>query len=48
MDRAFEWLERVIEARDQFMAPMKARAFLDPIRTGPRFAGLLRTRNLGP
>ncbi|MGE5360738.1 MAG: winged helix-turn-helix domain-containing protein [Bacteroidales bacterium] len=46
VDRAFEWLDRAIDARDQFMAPIKTYAFLDPIRNDPRFAALLRKMKL--
>ena len=45
-DRAFEWLDRAIEGRDQFMMPIKSYGFLDPIRSDPRFAALLRKMNL--
>ena len=45
-DRAFEWLDRAIDERDQFMMPIKSYAFLDPIRSDARFAGLLRKMNL--
>jgi hypothetical protein len=46
VDRAFEWLDRAIDARDQFMMPIKSYAFFDPIRADPRFAALLRKMNL--
>jgi TolB-like protein/Flp pilus assembly protein TadD len=45
-DRAFEWLDRAIEERDQLMMPIKSYSFLDPLRSDPRFAGLLRKMNL--
>jgi len=45
-DRTFEWLDRAIEGRDQFMMPIKSYPFLDPIRSDPRFAALLRKMNL--
>lgn len=46
VDRAFEWLDRAIDARDQFMMPIKTYAFFDPIRDDPRFHALLRKMNL--
>ncbi len=48
MDSAFEWLDRAIDARDQFMMAIKSYAFFDPIRSDPRFAALLRKMNLEP
>jgi TolB-like protein len=47
VDRAFEWLERAVDARDQLMMPIKSYVFFDPIRSDPRFATLLRTMKLG-
>jgi tetratricopeptide (TPR) repeat protein len=46
VDRAFEWLDRAVDARDQFMMPIKTYAFFDPIRADPRFASLLRKMKL--
>lgn len=46
VDRAFEWMDRAVEQRDQFMMPIKTYAFLDPIRSDPRFAVLLRKMKL--
>jgi hypothetical protein len=46
VDRAFEWLDRAVEARDQFMMPIKTYAFFDPIRDDPRFHALLRKMKL--
>ncbi len=46
VDRAFEWLDRAVDARDQLMMPIKTYAFFDPIRADPRFAALLRKMNL--
>ncbi|MGE5835568.1 MAG: winged helix-turn-helix domain-containing tetratricopeptide repeat protein [Acidobacteriota bacterium] len=45
-DEAFEWLDRAIDARDQLIMPIKTYAFLDPIRTDPRFLHLLRKMHL--
>jgi tetratricopeptide (TPR) repeat protein len=46
LDRAFEWLDRAVDGRDQLMMPIKSYAFLDPLRSDPRFAALLRKMNL--
>jgi tetratricopeptide (TPR) repeat protein len=46
LDRAFEWLDRAVEARDQLMMPIKSYAFFDPIRADPRFHSLLRKMRL--
>ena len=45
-DKAFEWLERAYEARA--MGIIKAVPTLDPLRSDPRFADLLRRMNLQP
>jgi len=46
VDRAFEWLGRAVDARDQLMMPIKSYAFFDPIRADPRFQALLRKMKL--
>jgi len=46
VDRAFEWLDRAVDARDQFMMPIKSYVFFDPIRNDPRFHSLLRKMKL--
>jgi tetratricopeptide (TPR) repeat protein len=46
IDSAFEWLDRAVEGRDQFMMPIKGYSFFDPIRSDPRFAALLRRMRL--
>ena len=46
VDRAFEWLDRAVDAHDQLMMPIKSYAFFDPIRADPRFAALLRKMKL--
>lgn len=46
VDRAFEWLDRAVDAHDQIMMPIKSYAFFDPIRTDPRFHALLRKMHL--
>lgn len=48
IDSAFEWLERAVDERDQLMMAIKSYAFLDPIRTDPRFLSLLRKMHLEP
>jgi TolB-like protein len=45
-DRAFEWLDRAVEAHDQLMMPIKTYAFFDPVRADPRFHALLRKMKL--
>ena len=46
IDSAFEWLDRAVHGRDQFMMPIKSYAFFDPLRADPRFAALLRKMHL--
>jgi DNA-binding winged helix-turn-helix (wHTH) protein len=46
VNRAFEWLDRAVDGRDQLMMPIKTYAFFDPIRTDPRFHALLRKMKL--
>jgi hypothetical protein len=46
MDRAFEWLNRAVDAHDQLMMPIKSYAFFDLIRDDPRFHALLRKMKL--
>jgi serine/threonine-protein kinase len=45
-DAALEWMDRAIEARDPIIMPIRSFAFLDPIRSDPRFTALLRKMNL--
>jgi TolB-like protein/Tfp pilus assembly protein PilF len=45
-DTAFQWLNRAIEECDQMLMPIKSYTFLNPIRSDPRFAALLRKMNL--
>jgi len=45
-DEAFVWMERAIDAPDRMIEPIKTYPFLDPIRSDPRFAALLRKMNL--
>ena len=46
VDRAFEWLDRAVDARDQLMMPIKSYVFFDPLRGDPRFHALLRKMKL--
>jgi tetratricopeptide (TPR) repeat protein len=46
IDSAFEWLDRAVEGRDQFIMPIKSYSFFDPIRSDRRFAALLRKMRL--
>ena len=48
LGRAFEWLDRAVDARDQLMMPIKSYVFFDSIRSGPRFHALLRKMRLEP
>lgn len=45
---AFAWLDRAIDARDQYLMAIKSFPFLDPLRADPRFTALLRKMNLEP
>jgi hypothetical protein len=45
-DGALAWLERALEARDQNLPYINAVPFWDPLRSDPRFTGLLRRMNL--
>jgi tetratricopeptide (TPR) repeat protein len=46
IDDAFVWMDHAIEARDHMMTPIKTYPFMDPIRSDPRFAALLRKMKL--
>ncbi|MGI9068876.1 MAG: winged helix-turn-helix domain-containing protein [Pyrinomonadaceae bacterium] len=41
-DQAFEWLNKACDQRDMQMVSMKTNPTLDPLRTDPRFAVLVR------
>ena len=41
-DRAFEWLEKAVDARSWEAPMMKANPVFDKLRTDPRFPALLR------
>jgi TolB-like protein len=43
---AFRWLNRAVDECDQMLMPIKSYTFLNPIRSDPRFAALLRKMNL--
>ena len=45
-DTAFEWLNRAVDECDQLLMAIKSYTFLNPIRSDPRFAALLRKMNL--
>jgi DNA-binding winged helix-turn-helix (wHTH) protein len=47
IDRAFEWLNRAVDGLDQLIMPIRSYAFLDPLRSDPRFDLLLRRMRLG-
>jgi hypothetical protein len=40
-DRAFEWLDKAIEARDWQMALLNVEPAFDPLRSDQRFAALV-------
>ena len=40
-DRAFEWLEKALEARDWQMALLNVEPLFDDLRSDPRFAALV-------
>lgn len=44
-DQAFEWLEKAYAVRDQGLANLKVFPTLDPLRSDPRFARILRRMN---
>ncbi|HWY54931.1 MAG TPA: tetratricopeptide repeat protein [Terriglobales bacterium] len=45
-DRAFEWLEKAYEVRDDQLPEVKAEPLFDGVRSDPRYADLLRRMNL--
>ena len=47
-DKAFEWLEKGYEDRSVSFLVLKVNPVYDPLRSDPRFTGLLRRMNLQP
>lgn len=47
-DSFFACMDRAVDARDHMLTPIKSYHFLDPIRSDPRYARLLRRMNLKP
>jgi hypothetical protein len=45
-DRAFEWFEKAIDARDPVVTQLPSMPFLDVVRDDPRFASLLARMHL--
>ncbi|MBI1789353.1 MAG: protein kinase, partial [Acidobacteria bacterium] len=45
-DRAFEWLEKALHAKDAWIIYLKVRPDMDSLRSDPRFQDLLRRMNL--
>ncbi len=45
-DRAFEWLNRAIDEDSWFVFHLKVHPALDPLRSDPRFAALLKRTGL--
>jgi tetratricopeptide (TPR) repeat protein len=45
-ERAFEWLEKAYEERDQSLVSLKADPAYDPLRGNPRFVSLMRRMKL--
>jgi len=46
LEPAFDWLDRAVDERDQYMMPIRSYGFFDPIRSHPRFLALLRKMRL--
>jgi serine/threonine protein kinase/Flp pilus assembly protein TadD len=46
MDKAFEWLEKGYEERDPMMSMIKVLGRMEPLRSDPRFMGMLKKMNL--
>jgi serine/threonine-protein kinase len=45
-DAAFEWAEKAVEQRDPTILSIQSSPIFDPLRSGPRYAALLRQMNL--
>ncbi len=48
IDNAFHWMDLAVEERDDMIMAIKTYAFLDPIRSDPRYFALLRKMHLEP
>ncbi len=46
IDNAFEWMDRAVEERDDMIMAIKSYAFLEPIRSDPRYLALLSKMHL--
>jgi TolB-like protein/DNA-binding winged helix-turn-helix (wHTH) protein/Flp pilus assembly protein TadD len=46
IDEAFTWMERAVYRNDEWVHPLKTYPFLDPLRSDPRFHGLMHKINL--
>jgi tetratricopeptide (TPR) repeat protein len=46
LEEAFAWMSHAVDDRDPMMTPIKSYPFMDPIRSDPRFAALLRKMKL--
>jgi TolB-like protein/Flp pilus assembly protein TadD len=47
VDEAFAWMERAVDRHDAWIHVLGSYPFLDPLRSDPRFAILMRRLNLG-
>jgi hypothetical protein len=45
---ALGWLEKAYEEHDPYMSTLRINAFLDPLRSEPRFQAVLRRMNFPP
>jgi Flp pilus assembly protein TadD len=48
LDEAFAWMERAVEGHDAWIHVLGSYSFLDPLRSDPRFAALMRRLGLEP
>ncbi len=48
IDKAFQWMDRAVDERDDIIIAIKNYAFFDPIRSDARYLALLRKMNLEP
>jgi TolB-like protein len=48
IDDAFVWLGRAVDVGDRMMVPIQLYPFVDPLRSDPRYADLLRRMKLTP